>query len=1051
MDTKILEKLHKMYDDIEIQYRPDLRWWLAEGLNTDETLKKNVQQIYDSGFGAAEFLAMPEPGADSAVYGWGSPEWTSDTRLIIEEATRLGLGFSFTSGANWANANLPDTYVWKGKPYNPDNPAAAKELDYATVLVKVGETFKGLLPHPVKVASVQGDIHGTAASYREHTFQGLVAAKVTEPRKESGQDYDLAQGSGTGALQADTLIDLTSLVQVEGDQYRIEWEAPADGQYALFIYWMHGTSQTASPSVSTNYTVNYVDSYGIEAMIDYWEEIVLNDQLKETIRKNGRGEIYMDSLEIVTYGAGGLLWGYHLKEEFEKRKGYDITRYLPFITMDGVRIDSKASKKYDYQPDRQDDMADVEKVRMDFYSVVSDMYVEYVLKPLQAWLHSLNMTLRAEPSYGMTYEISTPARYIDGIETESFAQVADIDLYRGISGSANMYGRIFSSETGAVPRRNYYYNMDQWTQLCYLQFATGVNRTVFHGYSAIEGSEADTYWPGHEGMYAVFSERFNSRQPASIHYPGWTKMLSRNQKILRQGVARRDIAILRTDYFFINYGQPEGYDTFTSNYSMHDIPYFWNDMTLQRAGYNYDYFSPLLLEDEENVTWTNQALQPNGPAYRAIIIYQEGLELSSAEKIYEITKDGIPVIFVNNNTEILAHDGAKIEHKKAASVSKYLNDSDEELRKIVQKMKALPNVREVDSPEKAKEVLGELGVRPRVAYAEPNNKILTASRWDEENKIFYVFAYSYKFEVEKDSGPYSFVMEIEGEGVPYEINDWTGEITGLGLYERKDGVNRIPLTMQPGEARIIAQDFGQPDQLHVVSTTADEVTSVSGKLQVKAVKSGVYQVDLSDGKNVEINLEVPEAIFLKTWDVVIEDWNEGEKVVNTEEKFDHITKEVYYTTKKTPLEFKNSSLVPWKDLLADDSQLALLAGEGPSMAQVSGVGNYTASFVLDENWSDANGAYLDIESAGGGTVEVYVNGRKAPGIDLRTLKLDITRLLKRGENTIRIEVTSTLTNRMIQRNYKDKKSGWSDVFPKVQAYGLSGEVRIVPYTMKTVL
>ena len=61
------QKLHSMYDKIETEYRPDVRWWLAEGLNTDKTLEKNVQEIYDSGFGAAEFLAMPEPGADSSV------------------------------------------------------------------------------------------------------------------------------------------------------------------------------------------------------------------------------------------------------------------------------------------------------------------------------------------------------------------------------------------------------------------------------------------------------------------------------------------------------------------------------------------------------------------------------------------------------------------------------------------------------------------------------------------------------------------------------------------------------------------------------------------------------------------------------------------------------------------------------------------------------------------------------------------------------------------------------------------------------------------------
>ena len=59
--------LTDMYDEIEIEYRPDVRWWLAEGLNTDATLTRNVQQIHDLGFGAAEFLAMPEPSADSTI------------------------------------------------------------------------------------------------------------------------------------------------------------------------------------------------------------------------------------------------------------------------------------------------------------------------------------------------------------------------------------------------------------------------------------------------------------------------------------------------------------------------------------------------------------------------------------------------------------------------------------------------------------------------------------------------------------------------------------------------------------------------------------------------------------------------------------------------------------------------------------------------------------------------------------------------------------------------------------------------------------------------
>ncbi|MBQ1415483.1 MAG: hypothetical protein IIY92_06065, partial [Lachnospiraceae bacterium] len=57
------------------EYRPYIRWWLAEGLHTDETLKMEIEQRDRTGFGGVEFLAREEPGADSTLYGWGSEEW----------------------------------------------------------------------------------------------------------------------------------------------------------------------------------------------------------------------------------------------------------------------------------------------------------------------------------------------------------------------------------------------------------------------------------------------------------------------------------------------------------------------------------------------------------------------------------------------------------------------------------------------------------------------------------------------------------------------------------------------------------------------------------------------------------------------------------------------------------------------------------------------------------------------------------------------------------------------------------------------------------------
>jgi hypothetical protein len=215
-----------------------------------------------------------------------------------------------------------------------------------------------------------------------------------------------------------------------------------------------------------------------------------------------------------------------------------------------------------------------------------------------------------------------------------------------------------------------------------------------------------------------------------------------------------------------------------------------------------------------------------------------------------------------------------------------------------------------------------------------------------------------------------------------------------------------------------------------------------GTPSILATQSGTYTTVLPGGGEVRSELVVPDAVPLPSWDLAIEDWNEGEKVINTEEKYDHVTREAYWTTKKTRLEFPGTSLVPWKDLPATPEQLAQLGGTEPSMAQVSGTGTYRTSFSLPEAWSVDNGAYLQLGSTNGDLAEIVVNGERIPGFDTRTLRVDISDAVQAGENEVEITVATTLTNRLLARGYSTRGPA--------QDYGLTGDVRVVPYTVDAV-
>ena len=508
-----------------IEYRPEVRWWLAEGLHTDATLRHEIDAAHQLGFGGMEFLAMDEENIDHARYGWGSEEWVHDSQVVVEETTRRHMAVSFTSGTNWSNANLPTI--------DPDHPAAAKELDVAIEHLAAGASRDGALtrvdpnarPETSMIPGERGLIQGL-------TFVAVVAARVVEE-------------TATGAiLDAESVIDLTD--QVRGES--LNWTAPETGRWRLFTYWMHGTGQTASPSASVNYTVNYLDPDGAKAVIDYWDTVVLTPALRQQIRRNPRVQMYMDSLELSTFGAAGLFWGRTVRAEFQRRRGYDIGPWLPFLAR---TVPAMAAGTVYHNEALEEQRGEMEKVRFDYVRTLTDLYIENMLRPFAAFLHSCGMGLRSEISYGLPFELTRPGPEVDGIETESLEFGSQIDAYRLMAGPAHLFGKQYSSETGATTR-NYILDHRFYDQIIATQLAAGITKTVLHGWASTAGAEGTTQWPGHEGMWPMFSERFDTRQPSAEFYPLWTAAVSRYQYLLRQGKPRVDVGILRTDHFTDN-------------------------------------------------------------------------------------------------------------------------------------------------------------------------------------------------------------------------------------------------------------------------------------------------------------------------------------------------------------------------------------------------------------------------------------------------------------------------------------------------------------------
>ncbi len=1049
-DASFEEKMADLFQDArnEIEYWPETRWWLAEGLTTEETLKESIDELYEDGIGAVEIVtldigALSEDEELNARYAWGSDEWNEDTQFIIEYCTEKGMGVSVTSGTHWGNANLPEeafeSYIEENQEsfteYGADS-EAAQQVEGFTAVDLSGEGVYELI-NPID-------------SDHKLRLEAALLVKVGEDNTICVSDVkDI-----TDQIQQATDDGDGELIGTGESVWTYEYAGAEDGgTYQIFAVWQYGSWGTSSPSVSTNYTINYMSKEGMNLLKEYWEENIFTDELKAAIQENGDVSFYMDSLEGISASA----WSQTFMNDFEESRGYSLLEYLTILGTQTSSSGGFGAPAAIYTALLDEDGNDItEQVYNDLRQVRTECYINNCLQELTDWAHEFGMKLRAENSYGVNgFEASEPIKALDWVETESLEFVSEPDSYRIQAGGVHVYDKVYSSETGANNYANYRYDNETYRNIFYTQFASTIARTVFHGYSALYGPEGDVDWPGFEGMEANISMRVSSRQPNSEDYAeSLMPHLTRLQTALRQGVAQIDLAVLRTDYNIYNdyfvAADPSSFNDGGNDYSVNDLrsgkSLYWQALNLQNAGYTYDYWSPILLDDEDahfNVEDGVLYCVNGSAAYQALIIYQEAFPAQSMDDLEALAAEGLPIIFVNNGSEYSKTAGGMAEYTEAASASLFLDADDAEIAAFRDALTAdYENVISVDSEDDVLGALEEMGIQPRAAFGESNNKLMTTLRKDSDASYLYVYNYQYSDTedyAENNGESYAAAISVEGEYKPYVINTWSGEVEAAADYYIEDGRTVIYTDLAGGDVALYALDPNAEETLHAesVSGVKDVVYDENGNIILRISESGEAAATLSDGTVYAETVEAPDDLTIDSWNLTVESWTKGELDVRTEDKEDkdYTSTEITYLTDKTDLDAGElTELVSWSEIDA--------IGDG-----VSGVGTYTAVFTLPDDWNKEDyAAYFSVDSFCGGTAQLTVNGQNAY-VDMDSCSADITDYVQAGENTIEVRVTTSLWNALIAEGLTEKYTGadaqGNAAEPESRAYGMVGTAEII--------
>lgn len=154
-------------------------------------------------------------------------------------------------------------------------------------------------------------------------------------------------------------------------------------------------------------------------------------------------------------------------------------------------------------------------------------------------------------------------------------------------------------------------------------------------------------------------------------------------------------------------------------------------------------------------------------------------------------------------------------------------------------------------------------------------------------------------------------------------------------------------------------------------------------------------------------------------------------------------------SKITDVDFGEQKFGKWKDIAATEDQLNELGVT--DMLYVSGVGEYTTTFTLPEDWSDTTGAYLDVTYGKDQIGEITINGT-ALDANNASDRVDLGGYLVSGENTLTIKLSTTLYARMYATNsgYEGRDFGMGTGFmqpedPEAFYDGLLS-VTLTPYT-----
>jgi len=516
--------------------RPWVYWMWMDGNLSRDGITADLESMRAAGLGGVVICEV-NVGVPRGPVEFMSPEWRGLFKHVVREAERLGLEVTLNAGPGWTGSGGP----WV-KPEESMQHIVAASVDVAGPARFDAELPRparrpaffgeGGLPQEIK-ATMDGFYRDVAVLAFPTPAAGRPIADIDEKALYVRAPYSSQPGvrpflpspaeypglPAGAAIDPARTVDLTDRLLADG---RLAWDVPA-GRWTILRFGRTttGANTRPAPVPGLGLECDKLDAAAFDAHYDAFVEALL----REIGPRRTDGQAGWTTLHIDSWEMGAQNWTGAFREEFRKRRGYDLLPFLPAVTGRPVK-----------------DMETSERFLWDLRQTANELVLEnhaLRLKELgrrdgfRLSIEPYDMTPCADMTLGSAADVPMGEFWLSGFNTaHSVIEAAGI---AHTNGRTVVAAESFTSDD----REAWQAHPASMKVLGDWAFTAGVNRIAFHRsqhQAALQACPGMTMGP-----YGVHWERTQTWWDL---VPAYHAYLSRCQFMLRQGLPVADVCFL---------------------------------------------------------------------------------------------------------------------------------------------------------------------------------------------------------------------------------------------------------------------------------------------------------------------------------------------------------------------------------------------------------------------------------------------------------------------------------------------------------------------------